>query len=88
MGKKSSSKHIISIVRSLYGIAKMADIGIFASLDPVALDRACVDAIHNSPDHGKIHMEQRIAERNGTHLLDYAEHLGMGTQKYVLVTIE
>jgi|GEM_PF-2941902 hypothetical protein len=33
-------------------------------------------------------MEQRIAERNGTHLLDYAEHLGMGTQKYVLVTIE
>lgn len=67
---------------------QMADIGIFASLDPVALDRACVDAIHNSPDHGKIHMEQRIAERNGTHLLDYAEQLGMGTQKYVLITIE
>lgn len=36
----------------------------------------------------KIHMAQRIAERNGTHLLNYAEHLGMGTQKYVLVTIE
>lgn len=36
----------------------------------------------------KIHMAQRIAERNGTHLLDYAEHLGIGTQKYVLVTIE
>lgn len=67
---------------------QMADIGIFASLDPVALDRACVDAIHNSPDHGKIHMEQRIAERNGTHLLDYAEELGIGTQKYVLITIE
>ena len=67
---------------------QMADIGIFASLDPVALDRACVDAIHNSPDHGKIHMEQRIAERNGTHLLDYAEKLGIGTQKYVLISIE
>ncbi len=67
---------------------QMADIGILASLDPVALDRACVDAIHNSPDHGKIHMEQRIAERNGTHLLDYAEELGLGTQKYVLITIE
>lgn len=67
---------------------QMADIGIFASLDPVALDRACVDAIHNSPDHGKIHMEQRIAELNGTHLLDYAESLGIGTQKYVLITIE
>ena len=67
---------------------QMADIGIFASLDPVALDRACVDAVHNSPDHGKIHMEQRIAERNGMHLLDYAESLGIGTQKYVLITIE
>lgn len=67
---------------------QMADIGIFASLDPVALDRACVDAIHNSSDHGKIHMEQRIAERNGTHLLDYAEELGIGTQKYVLISIE
>ena len=65
---------------------QMADIGIFASLDPVALDRACVDAVHNSPDHGKIHMEQRIAERNGMHLLDYAESLGIGTQKYVLIT--
>lgn len=69
-------------------LVQMADIGIFASLDPVELDRACVDAIHNSPDHGKIHMEQRIAERNGTHLLDYAENLGMGTQKYVLISIE
>lgn len=67
---------------------QMADIGIFASLDPVALDRACVDAIHNSADHGKIHMEQRIAERNGTHLLDYAEEIGLGTQKYVLISIE
>lgn len=69
-------------------LVQMADIGIFASLDPVALDRACVDAIHNSSDHGKIHMEQRIAELNGTHLLDYAESLGIGTQKYVLITIE
>lgn len=50
-------------------------------------DRACVDAVHNSPDHGKVHMEQRIAERNGTHLLDYAEELGLGTQKYVLIII-
>lgn len=67
---------------------QMADIGIFASLDPVALDRACVDAIHNSKDNGKIHMEQRIAERNGEYILEYAEILGMGTQKYVLITIE
>ncbi len=67
---------------------KMADIGIFASLDPVAVDRACIDAVHLSNDHGKVHLEQRIAERNGTHVLDYAEKLGLGNQKYVLVTIE
>lgn len=67
---------------------KMADIGIFASLDPVAVDRACVDAVKSSNDHGKIHLEQRIAERNGTHALDYAEKLGLGNQKYVLITIE
>lgn len=66
----------------------MGDLGIFASLDPVALDKACVDAVRNSPDHGKIHFEERIDSRNGTHILDYAEQLGMGTQSYKLVTIE
>lgn len=67
---------------------QMADIGIFASLDPVAVDRACVDAVKASTDHGKIHLEERMASRNATHVLDYAEQLGMGTQKYVLITIE
>lgn len=67
---------------------RMADIGIFASLDPVAVDRACVDAVKASTDHGKIHLEERMASRNATHVLDYAEDLGMGTQKYVLITIE
>ena len=42
----------------------------------------------NSPDHGKIHTEQGIAERNGTHLLDYAEQPGIGTQKYLLIAVE
>jgi len=67
---------------------RMADIGIFASLDPVAVDRACVDAVHRSEDHGKIHLEKRMEERDATHVLDYAEEMGMGTQKYVLITIE
>lgn len=58
------------------------------SLDPVAVDRACVDAVKASTDHGKIHLEERMASRNATHVLDYAEDLGMGTQKYVLITIE
>jgi hypothetical protein len=65
---------------------RMADIGIFASLDPVAVDRACVDAVKASPDHGKIHLEERMASRNATHVLDYAESLGLGTQRYVLIT--
>lgn len=67
---------------------RMADIGIFASLDPVAVDRACVNAVKASLDHGKVHLEERMASRNATHVLDYAEQLGMGTQKYVLITIE
>lgn len=46
------------------------------------------DSVVTSPDHGKIHLEERMASRHATHMLDYAEKLGMGTQKYVLITIE
>lgn len=67
---------------------KMGDIGILASLDPVALDRACVDMVNHSEDPGRIHLIKRIEERNGTHLLDYAEQIGLGSQKYKLVTLE
>lgn len=63
---------------------RMQDIGILASLDPVALDRACVDMVYNSPDPGKVHLIKRIESRNATHILDYAEQLGLGTQNYVL----
>ena len=66
----------------------MHDIGIFASLDPVAVDRACVDAIRNSDDHGKVHMLERIARQNGIHLLDVAEAKGLGSQKYKLVELK
>lgn len=66
----------------------MEDIGILASLDPVALDRACVDMVYNSPDPGKEHLIHRIEERNATHILDYAEQLGLGQQKYNLVTLD
>ena len=66
----------------------MEDIGILASLDPVALDRACVDMVYNSPDPGKSHLIERIESRNATHLLDYAEELGLGTQKYEIVNVE
>ncbi len=66
---------------------EMQDFGILASLDPVALDRACIDMVLNSDDHGKQHLIERINERNGMHILDEAEKLGVGTQKYKLVTI-
>ncbi len=67
---------------------KMADIGILASLDPVALDRACVDMVYNSPDPGKSHLIERMESRNACHLLDYAEQLGLGPQKYELKELE
>ena len=66
----------------------MHDIGILASLDPVALDRACVDMVYNSDDPGKSHLIERMESRNATHLLDYAEKLGLGSQDYELKTIE
>ena len=67
---------------------RMGDIGILASLDPVALDRACVYVVYNSPDPGKTHLIERIESRNATHILDYAEQLGLGTQRYELRTID
>ncbi len=67
---------------------KMGDIGILASLDPVALDKACVDMVRASEDHGKIHLVERIDSRHGTHILDYAERLGMGSRKYDLVDLD
>ena len=63
---------------------EMGDIGILASLDPVALDRACVDMVMHSSDPGKVHLVERIESRHGTHLLDYAEELGLGSQNYIL----
>ena len=66
---------------------KMADLGILASLDPVALDRACVDMVFNSTDPGKEDLIERINSRHGTHILDHAEKLGIGSQKYRIVTL-
>ncbi len=67
---------------------KMGDIGIFASLDPVALDKACVDMVRASKDHGKIHLIERIDSRHGMHTLDYGEKIGLGSQEYRLVRLD
>ncbi|MCH5221880.1 MAG: DUF362 domain-containing protein [Muribaculaceae bacterium] len=67
---------------------KMGDIGILASLDPIALDKACTDLVRASEDHGKIHLIERIDSRHGMHTLDYGEQIGLGTQTYKLVNID
>lgn len=67
---------------------RMADIGILASLDPVALDRACTDLVRNSDDPGKVHLIERIDSRHGMHTLDHAEQLGLGKQQYELVRLD
>lgn len=67
---------------------KMGDIGIFASLDPIAVDKACTDAVRASEDHGKIHLIERIDSRHGMHTLDYGEQIGLGTQNYKLVKLD
>lgn len=64
----------------------MADIGILASLDPVALDKACVDLVYAAPD-GKDLIE-RIEMKKGTYTLVYGEQIGLGSQSYDLVSID
>lgn len=66
---------------------EMNDIGIFASLDPVAIDRACVDAVFNSEDPGKAALIERITSRNGEHTIDTAEKLGLGSKEYELIEV-
>jgi hypothetical protein len=67
---------------------QMGDIGILASLDPVALDKACTDLVRQSSDHGKIHLIERIDSRHGMHTLDHAEAIGLGSQNYKLIVLE
>lgn len=64
----------------------MADIGIMASLDPVALDQASVDQIYAAPNGQDL--IERMESRNGTHILDYADGLGLGSQEYELVMLD
>lgn len=64
----------------------MHDIGILASLDPVALDQACVDLIYTAKDGGSV--VERIESRNGIHTLEHAEKIGFGSRDYRLVEIK
>ena len=65
----------------------MKDIGILASLDPIAIDQACIDLVKNSTDVGKEHFLERVNSRNGLHTIVSASKLGFGTSEYELITI-
>ena len=67
---------------------KIGDIGILCSLDPIALDQACLDLVYDSADHGKVHLIERIESRNGVHTVEAADKLGFGTRQYELISID
>lgn len=63
----------------------MKDIGILASLDPVAIDQACIDLVMSSDDTGREHFMERVNSRNGIHTIEAATELGIGTREYELI---
>ena len=70
---------------------KLKDYGILASLDPVALDQACVDIIFNmeaSEDNDNEPLKERINQQHGTHTIDHAAAIGLGRQTYQLINID
>ncbi len=65
----------------------LADIGIMASLDPVAIDQACIDKVYACDDPGKAHFIERVESRNGVHTIEAAAELGYGSREYELIEI-
>ena len=67
----------------------MRDIGILASLDPVAIDQACLDLVYAAKDDpGRDHLLERIESRNGVHTIEAAAALGIGSREYELCEIK
>lgn len=65
----------------------IADIGILASTDPIAIDQACIDLVYACSDMGKPHLIERIESRNGVHTIEAASELGFGSREYELIEI-
>lgn len=65
----------------------MKDVGILASLDPIAIDQACLDLVYNSTDPGKDALIKRIESLHGVHTVEAASNLGFGTREYELINI-
>ncbi len=66
----------------------MADIGILASTDPIAIDQACIDLVYNSTDPGRDHLVERIERQNGIHTIEAAAELNFGSRQYELINID
>ena len=66
----------------------MQDVGVLASLDPIAIDQACIDLVYNSNDSGKNHFIERVERQNGIHTIESAEELGFGTREYELINVD
>lgn len=65
----------------------MADMGIMASLDPVAIDQACLDMVYGSSDPGRSQLIERIESRHGVHTVEVAAEKGLGSREYNLVEV-
>ena len=65
----------------------LKDIGILASTDPIAIDKACLDLVKKSKDKGKDHFLERVTSRNGEHIIDASLKLGFGTTDYELIEV-
>ena len=66
----------------------MADIGILASADPIALDQACIDLVYASTDPGRDHLLERIESKNGVRIIEAASLLDFGSREYELINID
>ena len=64
------------------------DIGILVSLDPIAIDQACIDLVYNSNDPKKGHFIERVESRNGVHTIEAASKLGYGSREYELIEVK
>ena len=81
----------MSVDCDCYAVAEdpcMQDIGVLVSLDPIAIDQACLDLVYASDDPGKPHLLERIESRNGEHTIEAAAALGYGSRAYELVEVE
>ncbi len=63
------------------------DMGILVSLDPIAIDQACLDIVYACDDPGKAHFLERVESRNGVHTIERAAELGFGTREYELTEV-